>query len=69
MESMRSPWLDMQSSLKSIAGFAEIQGIGASLQKLAAFDETSSAALRHNLGDWRDEITWCGSPDRSGGEV
>ena len=58
MESMRSPWLDMQSSLKSIAGFAEIQGIGASLRNLAAFDETLSAALRHNLGDWRDEITW-----------
>lgn len=58
MESMRSPWLDMQSSLKSIAGFAEIQGIGASLRSLGAFDETLSAALRHNLGDWRDEITW-----------
>jgi hypothetical protein len=58
MESMRSPWIDVQSSLKSIAGFAEIQGIGASLRNLAAFDEILSASLRHNLGDWRDEITW-----------
>jgi hypothetical protein len=51
MESMRSPWLDVQSSLKSIAGFAAIQSIGASIRQLAAFDETLSAALRHNLGD------------------
>jgi hypothetical protein len=58
MESMRSPWLDVQASLKSIAGFSEIQGIGASLRQFAAFDETLSATLRLSLGDWRDEITW-----------
>lgn len=58
MESMRSPWLDVQSLLKSIAGFSEMQGIGESLRQFAAFDETLSATLRHSLGDWREEITW-----------
>lgn len=58
IESMRTPWLDIHESLKSVAGFAEIQGIGAALRSLPAFDESLSATLRLNLGDWRDPITW-----------
>ena len=58
MESMRTPWLDIQETMRSIAGFAEIQGIGHALRMLPAFDENLSVALRVNLGDWRDPIAW-----------
>jgi hypothetical protein len=58
MESIRTPWLDMQEQMRSIRGFAELQGIGAALQTAAVFDENLSVALRGGLGDWRDTITW-----------
>jgi hypothetical protein len=58
MESMRTPWLDAQKSMSSIAGFAELQGIGNALRSVHAFDENLTASLRINLGDWRDSITW-----------
>jgi len=58
MESLRAPWLDSQEQMRSIRGFAELQGIGAALQSASVFDETLSAALRVGLGDWRDTITW-----------
>ena len=58
MESMRTPWMDMQETMRSVAGFAEIQGIGHALRTLPAFDENLSAALRVDLGDWRKPIAW-----------
>jgi hypothetical protein len=58
MESMRTPWLDMQEQLRSIRGFAELQSIGAALQNVPSFDERLSGVLRVGLGDWRDSITW-----------
>ena len=58
MESMRTPWLDIQQTMRSVSGFAEIQGIGHALRTLPAFDENLSAALRVDLGDWRDPIAW-----------
>jgi hypothetical protein len=44
--------------MNSLAGFAEIQGIGYALRTIPAFDEGFAAALRRDLGDWRDTITW-----------
>ena len=58
MESMQTPWLDMQETLRSIEGFAELQSIGSAVQRMPSFDENLSAALRVGLGDWRDTITW-----------
>jgi hypothetical protein len=58
MTRMRTPWLDMQEQMRSVAGFAELQGIGAALNAHAVFDESLTAALRLGLGDWRDTITW-----------
>ena len=58
MESMRTPWLDIQETMRSVAGFAEIQHIGHALRTLPAFDENLSATLRVDLGDWRDPIAW-----------
>jgi hypothetical protein len=56
--SMRTPWLDSHETMKSLAGFAEMQGIGHALRSMPAFDESLAAALRPELGDWRDTITW-----------
>ena len=58
MEGMRTPWLDIQEKMRSIAGFAEIQGIGHALRTMPAFDEGLAVSLRAGLGDWRDRITW-----------
>lgn len=58
MEAMRTPWLDAQESLRSVAGFAELQGIGRILERLPTFDDRLSDAIRGGLGDWRDPITW-----------
>lgn len=58
IESMRSPWLDAQEGMRSIAGFAELQGIGHALRSMPAFSESLTAALRIDLGDWREPITW-----------
>ena len=58
MEAMRTPWLDARQALKSLRGFAELQGIGGMLARMATFDDHVSAALRVDLGDWRDKITW-----------
>jgi Swt1-like HEPN len=58
IESMRTPWLDIQDKLRSISGFADLQGIGHALHTMQSFDENLSAALRLQLGDWRDTITW-----------
>ena len=58
MEPMHTPWLETQESLRWLAGFAEIRDIGTMLARMPTFDDTVSAALRTDLGDWRDKITW-----------
>ncbi|MDO8476206.1 MAG: Swt1 family HEPN domain-containing protein [Candidatus Rokubacteria bacterium] len=58
IEGMRTPWLDIQEQMRSMAGFAELQGIGHALGRLPAFDKDLAAALRIDLGDWRARITW-----------
>ncbi|GLR97619.1 hypothetical protein ACVIU7_007943 [Bradyrhizobium liaoningense] len=58
MESMRSPWLDIQNQLKSMGSFAELQSIGISLRSFNAYDESLVSKLRINLGDWRETIKW-----------
>ena len=58
IESMRTPWLDIQESMRSMGGFAALQGIGHALKGMPAFGHDLAAALRVDLGDWRDTITW-----------
>lgn len=55
---MRTPWLDAQDELRSIKGLAALQGIGHALQEMPAFGHNLGAALRVDLGDWRDTISW-----------
>ena len=58
MEAMHTPWLDAQETLRSVTGLAEIHGIGRMLENMPAFDDTVCAALRVDLGDWREKIIW-----------
>jgi hypothetical protein len=58
MDSMSTPWLEIQNRLKSVGGFAELQSIGISLRTLGAFEEKLIGQLRINLGDWREPIKW-----------
>jgi hypothetical protein len=57
IEAMRTPWLDAQDSIRSIGGFAELQGIGMELQRHPAFDLGFTDNLRMALGDWRAPVT------------
>jgi hypothetical protein len=58
MESMCTPWLDAQKAMHSMAGFAELQGIGRALVSMPSFGDSLTSALRIDLGDWRDPIAW-----------
>jgi hypothetical protein len=58
MENMRSPWLNLAEEARSMAGFAELQGIGQAVAKLQSFGDNVAATLRTSLGDWREPITW-----------
>ncbi len=58
IESMRTPWLDIQETMCSMEGFAALQGIGHALKNMPSFGQELGVALRVDLGDWRDTITW-----------
>ena len=57
IEAMRTPWLDAQDAIRSIGGFAELQGIGTDLRCHSAFDPGFTDNLRATLGDWRAVVT------------
>ena len=44
MENMRTPWLDIQEATRSVAGFAELQGIGRALESLPSFGDSLASA-------------------------
>ena len=58
VERMRTPWLNAQDPLRSMGGFAALQGIGHALKDMPAFGHALGDTLRVDLGDWRDAITW-----------
>lgn len=58
MESMRAPWLDMQEEMRSIRGMAALNGIGHAVRTMPPFRRQLIAALRVDMGDWRDPISW-----------
>jgi hypothetical protein len=58
IQAMKSPWIDAENALRSISGFAELQGIGQALRSLSPFDGRLASALRPELGDWRHTIDW-----------
>ena len=58
IESMHTAWLDEQEKMRSVVGLATLQGIGHAVRNMPAFGHDLNAALRVDLGDWRDPITW-----------
>lgn len=58
MGQMATPWLHLQDSMRSVAAFAELQGMGRALESLSGFDHRLTEALRAGLGDWREPISW-----------
>jgi len=57
LDAMRTPWLDTARILPSLSGIAELQGMGAAIATMPAFDDVLASALRFDLGDWRDIVT------------
>jgi hypothetical protein len=58
IEDMRAPWLEVEQQIRSMTGFTELQSIGRALENIPTFDESLVTALRFDLGDWRDSISW-----------
>jgi hypothetical protein len=58
MEQMATPWLLAHETMRSVAAFAELQGMGRALESLGTFENELTRALRMGLGDWRDPISW-----------
>jgi hypothetical protein len=58
MDQMATPWLSVAEAMRSVAGFAELQGIGQALGAMPAFADSLADSLRLGLGDWRDPISW-----------
>ena len=58
IESMRTPWLDVENQIQSLNGLAGLNGIGSLLRILPPFDAKLTDILRVDLGDWRDHVTW-----------
>lgn len=57
LESIRTPLIQIQDSMRSLRGFGELSAIGAAVRSLPAFDPGLVGALRRDLGDWRDADT------------
>lgn len=58
LDAITSPWLNKVESARSIAAVLELQSIGNALNVRKGFDPEFTAALRLDLGDWRDKITF-----------
>lgn len=58
MERMQTPWLNMQNRLQSVNAFTKLQGIGQEMARIPTFDTALTSALRVDLGNWRDHISW-----------
>ena len=58
IESMKSPWLDIDNEIGSVQRLYELKGIGELISRHSTFDHAVAENLRDSLGDWRDVITW-----------
>lgn len=55
---MTKPWLNIQAAMRSVAGLTELHDIGRVLSGMPGFGDAVAGALRMDLGDWRDPISW-----------
>ena len=58
IESIKTPWMDVNNKLRSIDCLADHQRIGRILANQAPFSEMVNNILRSSLGDWRARISW-----------
>lgn len=65
LASMKMPWLRDLDKLSSIRGIAELQAIGQALNTLPPYAEEFANALRLDVGDFRDPITWSTSVEEN----
>lgn len=56
--SMSRPWLREMEAARSAAALVELHGIGSALRSIQGFDDALTTALRADLGDWRDRISF-----------
>lgn len=58
VEAIKTPWLHSVETARSVSAMIELQSIGNALTTMKGFDTRFTAALRKDLGDWRDKITF-----------
>lgn len=58
LDAITTPWLNRIDAARSVMGILELQGMGKALRTIKGFDLGLTAALRLDLGDWRDKITF-----------
>lgn len=58
LESITTPWLHNVEAARSVTAILELQSMGNALRTTKGFDLELTTALRLDLGDWRDKITF-----------
>lgn len=58
LASLTSPWVNSVEAPRSVTAMLELQGLGNALKTIKGFDLELTVALRRDLGDWRDKITF-----------
>lgn len=58
LEAITTPWVNSAEAARSVTAILELQGMGNALRTIKGFDLKLTAALRLDLGDWRDKITF-----------
>lgn len=56
INSMNTPWLNLQNQIGSISGLTELQGIGHIVENMPSYGDFVTSALRNDLGDWRGPL-------------
>jgi len=58
LEAITTPWINSAEAARSVTAILELQGMGNALRTVKGFDLGLTAAIRLDLGDWRDKITF-----------
>lgn len=56
MDAIREPWINAENALRSVSSFTELQAMATRLTERSPYEGLVVDQLRHNLGDWRDQI-------------
>lgn len=57
-DAISTPWLNSIETARSVSAILELQSIGNALVTMKGFEPGFTVALRKDLGDWRDKITF-----------